>query len=156
MTGIRRHQPYSPEFSRLLISRYAVELRLVCFFTRCKRITLPALPMTSAGRFSPFARRARSPHALVWRGSRVRGCTSSCRQSTRRSDRRLVWTQTVRTRPVTQSGIKEPGPISAIDVSTQALATAAQLRNRGLQQEEILARLARIEPDDRTTLCGEC
>ena len=31
-----------------------------------------------------------------------------------------------------------------------------QLRNRGLQQEEISARLALIEPDDRTTLCGEC
>jgi hypothetical protein len=34
--------------------------------------------------------------------------------------------------PVTQSGVKEPGPISAIDGSTQALAAAMQLRNRGL------------------------
>ena len=68
----------------------------------------------------------------------------------------MVWTQTVRARPVTQSGINEPGPISAIEGSTQALATATQLGNRGLQQEEISARLARVEPDDRTTLCGEC
>src|SRR5262245_52470392 len=34
--------------------------------------------------------------------------------------------------------------------------SAAQLRNRRLQQDEISARLARVEPDDRTTLCGEC
>src|SRR5262249_50002542 len=34
--------------------------------------------------------------------------------------------------------------------------SAAQLRNRRLQQDEISARLARVEPHDRTTLCGEC
>src|SRR5262245_66670280 len=45
---------------------------------------------------------------------------------------------------------------SAIEGSTQALATAAHPRNRWLQQDEISARLARVEPDDRTTLCGEC
>jgi hypothetical protein len=36
------------------------------------------------------------------------------------------------------------------------LATATRLSNCGLQQEEISAWLARVEPDDRTTLCGEC
>ena len=36
------------------------------------------------------------------------------------------------------------------------LATAAQLRNRRLKQDEISARLARVKPDDRTTLGGEC
>ena len=39
--------------------------------------------------------------------------------------------------------------------STQALATTTQLSNRGLQQEKISAWLARVERDDRTTLCGE-
>src|SRR5262249_2287436 len=33
---------------------------------------------------------------------------------------------------------------------------AAAQRNRRLQQDEISARLARVEPDDRTPLCGEC
>ncbi|MFZ1189855.1 MAG: hypothetical protein WAO16_12840, partial [Pseudolabrys sp.] len=33
---------------------------------------------------------------------------------------------------------------------------AGQLRNRWLKQDEVSARLARVEPDDRTTLCGEC
>jgi hypothetical protein len=36
------------------------------------------------------------------------------------------------------------------------LATAAQLRNRRLEQDKVSARLARVEPDDGTTLCGEC
>jgi hypothetical protein len=36
------------------------------------------------------------------------------------------------------------------------MATAAELRNRRLQQDEISARLAGVEPDDRATLCGEC
>jgi hypothetical protein len=30
------------------------------------------------------------------------------------------------------------------------------VRNRRIQQDEISARLARVEPDDRTTLCGQC
>jgi hypothetical protein len=78
--------------------------------------------------------------------------TSNCRQSTRRSDCRVVWTQTVRAHLVTQGGINDPGPISAIEGPTQALATVTQLGNRGLQQEEISARLVRVEPDDRTAL----
>src|SRR5262245_14882879 len=32
---------------------------------------------------------------------------------------------------------------------------AAQLRNRWLKQHEVSARISRVEPDDRTTLCGE-
>ena len=32
---------------------------------------------------------------------------------------------------------------------------AAELRTRRLKQDEISARLARVEPDDRTTLWGE-
>jgi hypothetical protein len=31
-----------------------------------------------------------------------------------------------------------------------------QLRNRRLEQDKVSARLARVEPDDGTTLCGEC
>jgi hypothetical protein len=31
-----------------------------------------------------------------------------------------------------------------------------QLRYRRLEQDEISARLARVEPDNRATLCGEC
>jgi hypothetical protein len=57
---------------------------------------------------------------------------------------------------VTLSGINEQGRISAIEGSTQDLATATQLGNRRLQQEEISARLARVERDDRATLRGEC
>ena len=45
--------------------------------------------------------------------------------------------------------------LSAIDGSTRALATTTQLGNRRLQQDEISARLARVEPDDRMTLRGE-
>jgi hypothetical protein len=30
------------------------------------------------------------------------------------------------------------------------------VRNRRLRQNQISARLARVEPDDRTILCGEC
>jgi hypothetical protein len=36
------------------------------------------------------------------------------------------------------------------------LATAAQRRNRRITQDEVSARLARVEPDDRTTQRGEC
>src|SRR5262245_305880 len=36
------------------------------------------------------------------------------------------------------------------------LATAAQLRNRRLKQHEVAACLARVQPDDRTTLGSEC
>jgi hypothetical protein len=36
------------------------------------------------------------------------------------------------------------------------LATAAQRRNRRLKQDEVSACLARVKPDDRTTLGGEC
>jgi hypothetical protein len=36
------------------------------------------------------------------------------------------------------------------------LATAAELRNGRLKQDEVSARLARVKPDDRTTLCREC
>src|SRR5271166_2322518 len=46
--------------------------------------------------------------------------------------------------------------MDAIEGSTRALVTVTQPGNRGLQQEEISARLARVERDDRTTLCGEC
>src|SRR5262249_19596474 len=53
-------------------------------------------------------------------------------------------------------GSTSRGPTSAIEGSTQALAPAARWRNRRLQQDKISARLARVEPDDRTTLCGEC
>jgi hypothetical protein len=44
-------------------------------------------------------------------------------------------------------------PLHAPD---RAQAAAVQLRNRRLQQNEISARLPRIEPDDRTTLRREC
>jgi hypothetical protein len=46
--------------------------------------------------------------------------------------------------------------LCAIEGSTWALATATQLGDRRLQQEEISAWLARVERDDRTTLRGEC
>src|SRR6516165_7375285 len=36
------------------------------------------------------------------------------------------------------------------------LATAAQLSNRWVKQDEVSARLARVKPDDRTTQRGEC
>jgi hypothetical protein len=36
------------------------------------------------------------------------------------------------------------------------LATAAQLRNGRLEQDEVPARLARVKPDDRTTPRAEC
>jgi hypothetical protein len=39
---------------------------------------------------------------------------------------------------------------------SQVLPAAAQLRNRRLQQNEISTRLSRVDPDDRTTLYGEC
>jgi hypothetical protein len=51
-------------------------------------------------------------------------------------------------------------PLSASSVtlfsSLSHLATTAQLGNRRLKQDKVSARLARVEPDDRTTLCGEC
>ena len=37
----------------------------------------------------------------------------------------------------------------------RVLATTTQLGNWRLQQDEISARLARVDPHDRTTLCGE-
>jgi hypothetical protein len=40
--------------------------------------------------------------------------------------------------------------------STRALATTTQLGNWRLQQDEISARLARVESNDRTTLPGKC
>src|SRR6516162_4054933 len=40
--------------------------------------------------------------------------------------------------------------------STETWATTAQLRNRRLQQDEISALLARVEPNYRATLCSEC
>ena len=36
------------------------------------------------------------------------------------------------------------------------LATAAQLSNGRLKQDEVSARLARVKPDDRATLRAEC
>jgi len=35
------------------------------------------------------------------------------------------------------------------------LSATAYLRNRWLQQDEILARLTCVEPDDRSAFCGE-
>ena len=40
--------------------------------------------------------------------------------------------------------------------STQALCTDARRRNRRLQQNEIPARLSRVEPDNRAPVCSEC
>src|SRR5262245_11846265 len=48
------------------------------------------------------------------------------------------------------------GATEAIEGSTRALAATLRLCNRRLQQDKISTRLARVEPDDRMTLCGEC
>jgi hypothetical protein len=46
--------------------------------------------------------------------------------------------------------------VGTIEGSIQARPTAARLRNRRLKQDEISARLARVKPDNRATLRGEC
>ena len=48
-----------------------------------------------------------------------------------------------------------PERVLRVAESTQALVAAAHVSNRRLEQDKISARLARVDPDNRVTLCGE-
>jgi hypothetical protein len=55
------------------------------------------------------------------------------------------------------SEINAPESLSAIEAINSGSGTKpTQLCNRGLKQDEVSARLARVETDDRPTMCGEC
>jgi len=116
------------------------------------RLNFRTKPASRSGRsslsiaFRPSARPCRFLSAVSWVERRARDNAAARMQ---RSRARAVKALRI------LIGINEPGPKSVIEGSTQALATTAQLRNRRLQQEEISAWLARVEPDNRMTLCRE-
>src|SRR6516162_6297652 len=96
-------------------------------------------------------------HALPQSGHRPTDMSASCQSGLMHCNKRSVG-------PLDLLSLGRVGDITELATtglqvrrsSPGSMLSAAQLRNPRLQQDEISARLARVEPDDRTTLCGEC
>ena len=95
-------------------------------------------------------------HALPQSGHRPTDMSASCQSGLMHCNKRSVG-------PLDLLSLGRVGDITELATtglqvrrsSPGSMLSAAQLRNRRLQQDEISARLARVECDDRATLCGE-